>query len=249
MHTNACGFAISSSSLMYLAPSDFSGLEHLASSCRSDFDHSFSFSRRFIHGSGWWNGSGIRRRAVEASRTNLKSSRSVSIAPLATLRCACHYLLPPLHSFARGLRRSFNRSKSVGSHRSSSNTSASVVLSQLENLLFLIKPLPMRVRTLWICAVAAGVVYNQVSTPNFRLEIHRGICKLFTEMQRDTWVPEHRVSQLVLRRECIVCFRFSIVSRILRPGSDRANMFVASHNSRTFARLCGNAMCLPVFSR
>ena len=56
----------------------------------------------------WWNGSGIRRRAVEASRTHLKSSRSDP-------------------SFARGLRRSFNRSKSVGSHRSSSNTSASVV--------------------------------------------------------------------------------------------------------------------------
>ena len=55
----------------------------------------------------WWNGSGIRHRAVEASRTHLKSSRSDP-------------------RFARGLRRSF---------------------------------------------VAAGVVYSQVSTPNFRREI------------------------------------------------------------------------------
>ena len=122
MHTNACGFSNSWSSLMYLAPSDFLGLEQLTSSCRS--------------------------RAVEASRTHLKSSRSDPIAPIATLRSACHCLLPPLYSFARGLRRSFNRSKSVGSHRSSSNTSASVVLLQLENLLCPIKPLPMRIRTL-----------------------------------------------------------------------------------------------------
>ena len=84
MHTNACGFSNSSSSLMYLAPSDFLGLEHLTSSCRSAFAHSCSLSRRFIHGSGWWNGSGIRRRAVEASRTHLKSSRSDPIAPIAT---------------------------------------------------------------------------------------------------------------------------------------------------------------------
>ena len=134
MHTHACGFSNSWSSLMYLAPSDFLGLEHLTSSCRSAFAHSCSLSRRFIHGSGWRNGSGIRRRAVEASRTHLKSSRSDPIAPIATLRSACHCLPPPLYSFARGRRRSFNRSNSVGSHRSSSNTSASVVLSQLENI-------------------------------------------------------------------------------------------------------------------
>ena len=34
--------------------------------------------------------------------------------------------------------------------------------------------LPMRTRTLRICAVAARVVYSLVSTPNFKREIHRG---------------------------------------------------------------------------
>ena len=162
---------------------------------------------------------------MEASRTHLKSSRSVTIAPLAALRSACHCLLPPLHSFTRGLRRSFNKSKSVGSHRSSSNTSASVVLSQLENLLFPIKPLPMHVRcesALWRQEWCTTRYQHRISSAKTQ-EFY----KLFTEMQRDTWIPEHRVSQLVVRRECIVCFRFRIVSRILRPGSDRANMFVA----------------------
>ena len=163
---------------MYPVPLEFFGLEHLASSCRSAFDHSFSFSRRFIHSSGWWNGSGIRRRAVEASRTHLKSSRSVSIAPLATLRSACHCLLPPLHSFVRGLKRSFNKSKSVRSHRSSYNTSASVV-----NLR---------------CGGRSGV-QPSINT-EFQARNTQGFCKLLTERQRDTWIPEHRVHR---RLKCL----------------------------------------------
>ena len=152
-------------------------------------DHSFSFSRSFIHGSGWWNGSGIRRRAVEASRTHLKSSRSVSIAPLATLRSACQ------HSFARGLGLSSNRSKSVGSQRSSSNTSASVALSQPENRLFQIKT-SANARSHVVnlrCGGRSGVKPG-INT-EFQARKTQGICKLFTEMQRGTWIPEHRVSQ------------------------------------------------------
>ena len=34
-------------------------LAHLVSSCRRASNHSFSFSRRFIHGSSWWYGTGI----------------------------------------------------------------------------------------------------------------------------------------------------------------------------------------------
>ena len=41
------------------------------SSCRSAFERSFSFSTRFINGSGWWYGSGI------ALRTHLKTSTEV----------------------------------------------------------------------------------------------------------------------------------------------------------------------------
>ena len=139
MHTQVCGCLISCTSVMYLAPSGFFGLAHVASIFRSAFDHSFSFSGRFIHGSGWWYG----------SRTHLMSSRSVSMAAVATLRGACHCLLLLLHSFASGLRRSFNKNKSVGSHWTSSSAIASVVLSPPENLLLPINnPLPMRIRTL-----------------------------------------------------------------------------------------------------
>ena len=75
------------SSLMYLAPSGFSGLEHPAPSCRSAFDHSFSFLRKFIHGSGLSRG-----RLAHPSQVFQKCFQ----APIATLRGACHCFLAQL---------------------------------------------------------------------------------------------------------------------------------------------------------
>ena len=45
----------------------------------------------------------------------------------------------------------------------------------------------------------------------------------------------------MIRRECAVSFRFSIVSRVLCPALDCAHLFVARHDSSTFTRLRGNA--------
>ena len=117
MHTNACGFSNSWSSLLYLAPSDFLGLEHLTSSCRSVFAHSCSLSRRFIHGSGWWNGSGIRRRAVEASRTHLKSSIPLLRLPLCeALATVCGHPCTALREDSGVLSTGANQWDAIGVH-------------------------------------------------------------------------------------------------------------------------------------
>ena len=186
MHTNACGFAMSWSSLMYLAPSDFFGFEHLTSSCRSAFDNSFSFSRRFIHGSGWWNGSSIRRRAVEASRTHLKSSRNVSIAPLATLRKRLPLFAATLVQLCE-VTQAFFQQEQIGRKPSEfvQHLRISRVVATQESALSNQTSANAHSHVVNLRCGGRSGVQPSLNT-EFQARNTQGICKLFTEVQRDT---------------------------------------------------------------
>ena len=185
MHTNACEFAISWSSLMYLAPSDFFGLEHLASSYRSVFDD--SVSSRESSSTALAGGTG-QASAAEPWRPRAPISNHPEVFPLLRL--------PPLHSFARGLR------------RCSSNTSASVVLSQLENLR---------------CGGSCGVLPEINAELRQRIDVNRPASGRNNQRRNDTQCAIYKAVSKIDSRltDSAFSFRllfsfFSILSSLLR---------------------------------
>ena len=145
MHTNVCGFVISCSSLMYFAPPGFFSLEHLASSCRSAFRPLLLILKK-VHPRF--------RLVVRDGHPPLSRGHLAQPSQVLLEVFPWHRLLPcvaPATVWCYPCTASRADSDVLSTrtdHWSSSSATASVVLSQPENLLFFQQdPLQMRTRT------------------------------------------------------------------------------------------------------